>query len=62
MTEFDILIKHFDDKINMLKDAVILGNYEKFEDYKRSCGEIRGLLIARGYVLDLKDKLEKSDD
>jgi hypothetical protein len=62
MTEFDILIKHFDDKINMLKDAVILGNYEKFEDYKRSCGEIRGLLIARGYVLDLKDKLEKSDE
>jgi hypothetical protein len=62
MTEFDILIKHFDEKINMLKDAVILGNYEKFEDYKRSCGEIRGLLIARGYVLDLKDKLEKSDE
>ena len=62
MTEFDILIKNFDEKINMLKDAVILGNYEKFEDYKRSCGEIRGLLIARGYVLDLKDKLEKSDD
>lgn len=62
MTELDVLIKQFDDKINQLKDAVILGNYEKFEDYKRSCGEIRGLLIARGYVLDLKDKLEKSDD
>lgn len=62
MTELEVLIKQFDDKINQLKDAVILGNYEKFEDYKRSCGEIRGLLIARGYVLDLKDKLEKSDD
>jgi hypothetical protein len=62
MTELELLIKQLDDKTSQLKDAVILGNYDKFEDYKRSCGEIRGLLIARGYVLDLKDKLEKSDD
>lgn len=62
MTELELLVKQLDDKIAQLKEAVILGNYEKFEEYKRSCGEIRGLLIARGYVLDLKDKLEKSDD
>jgi uncharacterized protein YaaR (DUF327 family) len=62
MTELELLIKQLDEKIAQLKEAVILGNYEKFEDYKRSCGEIRGLLIARGYVLDLKEKLEKSDD
>jgi hypothetical protein len=62
MTELEILIKQLDEKTSQLKEAVILGNYDKFEDYKRSCGEIRGLLIARGYVLDLKDKLEKSDD
>jgi hypothetical protein len=62
MTELELLIKQLDEKTSQLKEAVILGNYDKFEDYKRSCGEIRGLLIARGYVLDLKDKLEKSDD
>lgn len=62
MTELEVLIKQLDEKIAMLKEAVILGNYEKFEEYKRSCGEIRGLLIARGYALDLKDKLEISDD
>jgi uncharacterized protein YaaR (DUF327 family) len=62
MTELELLIKQLDEKIAQLKEAVIIGNYEKFEDYKRSCGEIRGLLIARGYVLDLKDKLEKSDE
>jgi len=28
----------------------------------RVCGEIRGLLIAKGYVLDLKDKLENTDE
>jgi uncharacterized protein YaaR (DUF327 family) len=62
MTELEVLVKQLDDKIAQLKDSVINGNYEKFEDYKKSCGEIRGLLIARGYVLDLKDKLENSDD
>jgi hypothetical protein len=62
MTEMDLLVKQFDEKINQLKEAVVLGNYENFEDYKKSCGEIRGLLIARGYVLDLKDKLENSDE
>jgi len=62
MTELELLIKQLDEKTSQLKEAVILGNYDKFEDYKRSCGEIRGLLIARGYVLDLKDKLENSDE
>ncbi len=62
MTELDVIVKQLDDKIAQLKDAVVVGNYEKFEDYKKSCGEIRGLLTARGYVLDLKDKMENSDE
>ena len=62
MTEIDVLIKQLDDKIAQLKDNVASGNFEKFEEYKKTCGEIRGLLIARGYVLDLKDKMEKTDD
>jgi len=62
MTELEVIVKQLDDKIAQLKDAVVVGNFEKFEDYKKSCGEIRGLLIARGYVLDLKDKMENSDE
>jgi hypothetical protein len=26
------------------------------------CGEVRGLLTARGYILDLKQNLENSDN
>ena len=62
MTELDVLILQLNEKIDQVKDAAASGNFERFEDYKKTCGEIRGLLIARGYVLDLKDKLEKSDD
>jgi hypothetical protein len=62
MTELELLLKQIDEKATQLKDSVILGNYEKFEYYKKTCGEIRGLLIARGYVLDLKDRMENSDE
>ena len=62
MTELDVLVQQLDEKIEQIREAVTSGNFDKFEDYKKTCGEIRGLLIARGYVLDLKDRMEKSDD
>jgi hypothetical protein len=61
MTGLDLLVNQLDDKTNMLKETVILGNIDHIQ-YQRLCGEIRGLLIARGYVLDLKDKLENTDE
>jgi hypothetical protein len=60
MTGLDLLINQLDDKTNMLKETVTLGNVDHIQ-YQRLCGEIRGLLIAKGYVLDLKDKLENTD-
>jgi hypothetical protein len=62
MTELEVLLIQFNEKLEQLRDATATGNFERFEDYKKTCGEIRGLLTARGYVLDLKDRMEKSDD
>jgi hypothetical protein len=62
MTELEVLVIQFNEKIEQLRDATATGNFEKFEDYKKTCGEIRGLLTARGYVLDLRDRMEKSDE
>jgi uncharacterized protein YaaR (DUF327 family) len=61
MTELDVLIKQLDEKLEQLKEATATGTFETFEEYKRVCGEIRGLLIARGYVLDMKDRVEDND-
>jgi uncharacterized protein YaaR (DUF327 family) len=61
MTGLELLVKQLDEKTNQLKDSVILGNLDHVQ-YQRLCGEIRGLLIAKGYVLDLKDKLENTDE
>jgi hypothetical protein len=62
MDGFEILIKQADEKVEQLKEFLAEGRAENFEEYKKLCGEIRGLLIMRGYVLDLKQRLEKSDD
>lgn len=58
----DILVEQLDDKVQQLQEAVSSGRAETFEEYKRICGEIKGLLIARGYTLDLKQRLEKFDE
>jgi hypothetical protein len=62
MKELEILAFQLSEKIEQVKEALTNGNFERFEDYKKTCGEVRGLLIARGYVLDLKDQMEKSDE
>ena len=61
MREIEYLMVQIDEKTEQLKNAVVIGNMDR-PQYQRICGEIRGLLLAKGYVLDLKDRLEKSDE
>lgn len=62
MTFIDVLIKQIDERTEYLKDALSQGRSANYEEYKGTCGEIKGLLVARGMVLDLQQKMEKSDD
>jgi uncharacterized protein YaaR (DUF327 family) len=61
MTELEVIVKQIDEKVEQLKEAVMVGNLD-FTGYQKICGEVRGLLIARGYALDLKERMEKSDE
>jgi uncharacterized protein YaaR (DUF327 family) len=61
MTELEVIVKQIDEKVEQLKEAVMVGNLE-YASYQKICGEVRGLLIARGYALDLKERLEKTDE
>ncbi len=62
MDALDIIVQQTDEKVAQLKDHLAEGKALNFEEYKKLCGEIRGLLIARGYALDLKQTMENSDD
>ena len=62
MNAFEVLIQQADEKIEQLKEYLAEGKAESFEEYKKLCGEVRGLLIMRGYTLDLKQRMENADD
>ena len=62
MDAFDVIVQQIDEKVTQLKDYLSEGRSESFEEYKKTCGEIKGLLIARGYTLDLKQRMENSDE
>jgi hypothetical protein len=62
MDALEVLTKQTDEKVSQIKDYLSEGKAESFEEYKRLCGEIRGLLTARGYILDLQQNLENVDD
>ncbi len=62
MNILDVAVKQLDEKSQQLQDVVCGNKISSFEEYKYLSGEIQGLLIARGYLLDLKDQMEQYDD
>lgn len=58
----NILVKQIDDKILQLQEHISYGNIDTFEEYKKVCGEVTGLLTARNYIKDLNKTMEDSDE
>lgn len=62
MDPLDALVIELDKDITSKRDWVSSGQAKDFADYQRICGEIHGLLLARQEILDLKHKMENSDE
>jgi len=62
MNPLELLLKQIDDKVRRLEEALGVGEAKDFAEYQRICGEIKGLLSARMFVLDLKQNMENSDE
>jgi hypothetical protein len=58
----NILVKQLDDRILQLQEALADGRVESFDEYKKVCGEVKGLLTARNYITDLNKAMENSDE
>ena len=58
----NVLVKQIDDKVLQLQEALSDGRVDTLEEYKKVCGEIRGLLTARNYITDLNKSMESSDE
>jgi hypothetical protein len=58
----EVLLKQYRDKRNQIAEAVSSGAAKDYAEYRALCGEIRGLLTAESYLLDLAKNLENADD
>jgi hypothetical protein len=58
----NVLVKQIDDKVLQLQEALSDGRVETLDEYKKVCGEVRGLLTARNYITDLNKVMENSNE
>jgi len=58
----EFLLREYKDRMDMLTQALARGNAPSFEEYKYICGQLRGLEAACGIIIDLKARLENSDN
>ena len=48
--------------MNNYTDDMAGGACQSYEQYQKLCGVIQGLALAERYLIDLADKMEKSDE
>ena len=62
----DKYLKHLstkiDDKVSQLQMSIADGKAEDYAEYRRMCGEVKGLLTARLYIIDLQERVVNDDD
>ncbi len=57
-----LLASKIDDKVSQLQMSIADGKAEDFAEYRKMCGEVKGLLTARLYIIDLQERLTNDDD
>lgn len=58
----EYLLAQYKERMQMLTEATARGNCVSFEEYKYVCGQLRGLEAACAILVDLKDRMENSDE
>ena len=58
----EVLLKQVRDKRQQIVEAVSTNSAKDYSEYQKLCGEIRGLSLAEGFILDLAKHMELSDE
>lgn len=57
----ETVVKELRRQMNDLADFLASNRSSSMEDYRYTCGVIRGLAIAEEYVIDLAKKIEEQE-
>jgi hypothetical protein len=58
----EVLLKQVREKRDQVVEAVANNAAKDYAEYQKLCGEIRGLSLTEGFILDLAKNMEYSDD
>lgn len=58
----EYLLNEFRDRIQMLHEAAGNGQCASYEEYKYTCGQVRGLEAACMIITDLTTRMENSNE
>ena len=58
----EVLLKQVREKRNQVVEAVSNNEAKDYAEYQKLCGEIRGLSLTEGFILDLAKNMEYSDE
>ena len=62
MTALEVLLEKSDKLVESCTSSMVDGGAKDFAEYQNLCGYVKGLLTVRREILDLKSKLENSDE
>lgn len=62
MDAFDYLLTKISDEVQQIQTDLGRGSAKDHAEYQYQCGKVRGLLTAEGHILDLKKRMEDSDE
>jgi len=57
----EYLLGEYKDRMDYLAQSLAQGSVATIEEYRYICGQIRGLESACAVIVDLKNRMEKSD-
>jgi hypothetical protein len=58
----EFLLSEYKDRMQFLTAGLSQGNIPTIEEYRYVCGQLRGLEAACLTIVELKNRLENSDD
>jgi len=61
-TTLDYLKREYRERMDMLSQAMSRGMCTSYEEYKFTCGQLRGLEAACAVIKDLEERMETMDE
>ncbi len=61
-SNLEYLLNEYKERMEFLTAGLRQGNIPTMEEYRYICGQLRGLEAACGIIVDLKNRMDNSND